>query len=519
MKKIYTLFLLFLFLPKVLLSVDCDECADFVDPILCDRDNRFESKTFMLTRPASHNMALREATWHDFIYNKKGDTLASYQLIALYQKSVRSDKTAKYFLFNCKSSLTVLGDDQLDFLPHDDDGNFLVDRVDRHRDVRAEWLGLPSDFMGAFSINPIQRQTGVILEYNQSVKKILKNELFGNWYFSVMLPIVVVENNMNICQFDIHNKKKGNERPRDIIEALNQKSWRYARINGKRSRVNLSMIRARLGSVFLSENNSQIAYYSELLIPTASEDEGKYIFDAISGYNGHLGIGTGVNFQFPITRDGGYYDVCFFTNLEAVFLIRHDQIRTFDLIDRPWSRYLLFNRKDGPPDEFVPGVNVLTQRVRVKPYSMIDFSVGWRIKTERVELEFGYNIWGHGNEKIECIKKFCDQWGIAGRRQKGDVKARSASLSTIYLQKATENEDIDQEDENFEFIPIEECELDLDSATSQSALNHRVHAAIGFEHKGNKIDGFFGAGGFFEFPQKNSALQLWGFWVKLGGSF
>ncbi len=34
-------------------------------------------------------------------------------------------------------------------------------------DIRAEWLGLPSDFKGSYTLNPEQRQFGIVLENHQ----------------------------------------------------------------------------------------------------------------------------------------------------------------------------------------------------------------------------------------------------------------------------------------------------------------------------------------------------------------
>lgn len=152
---------------------------------------------------------------------------------------------------------------------------------------------------------------------------------------------------------------------------------------------------------------------------------------------------------------------------------------------------------------------------------MVEFSTGFRLKSERFEGEIGYCIWGHGAERIECIEKFRKQWGIAGKSKEGDKFARSASLSTICCQAATdaENRVFGSDDGDPIFIPICESDLDLDSAACPGALNHIVHCAGGFIHEGESVDALVGLGIFYEIPQKNSALKTWGLWVKFGGSF
>src|SRR5207244_8999669 len=94
------------------------------------------------------------------------------------------------------------------------------------------------------------------------------------------------------------------------------------------------------------------------------------------------------------------------------------QLRTFDLVNKPWSRYMQYNRKNGPPNENIPGVNVLTLKTRVKPFGLFDFTMGMRVKTLHFEYELGYNIWGHAQEQLYLREEFISQcrpeFGIAG---------------------------------------------------------------------------------------------------------
>ena len=477
----------------------------------------------MMTRPVTHNIAGEQSLWHDFLYGKK-DGGGSFQVMTYYQQSIQDPETIRYFTFGHKLALKVRGD-------ADSDAKF--------RDIRAEWLGLPSDFRGTMSINPEQRQFACLVTYNQDLKKYLEYDFLKRFWIEVSLPIVAVENHMNFCQYDVFTDS--DLFPNDLISAFNQCRWEYQKINGKKSKLNLAPIRIRFGGAFMDDGNNQIVSYSAIFLPTGQEDYNNYLFEPLTDYNGHIGYGSGVNFQFVLNRENdNIYDVCFFLNLEAIFLIRNWHCRTFDLKclpfkdncpscrdycspceyqPRPWSRYLQFNCEGGIPEQNIPGVNILTRRVKVRPYSVFDFSTGFRLKSERWEFEIGYNIWGHGSERIECIKKFRNRWGIAGQKQEGDQFARSASLSTICQQRATDEELLPQDNENYRFIPICESDLDLDSAASQGALNHKIHIAGGVEYKGDCVDSFFGLGAYYDYAQKNSALKTWGVWGKLGGSF
>lgn len=177
---------------------------------------------------------------------------------------------------------------------------------------------------------------------------------------------------------------------------------------------------------------------------------------------------------------------------------------------------MLFTHKDSPPGTTVPGVNVLTQAVKTTPMGIFDFSTGWRLQIETVNIDLSYNLWGHGREKISLNEDCCTldftQYGIAG---KGTIishdkeVAASANQSTINQQAA----------DDLAFITINPLDIDLRSGASTGTLNQKVQIAIGTECKDKPIESFFGAGACFDFPYKNSALKTWSLWLKGGASF
>ena len=187
-----------------------------------------------------------------------------------------------------------------------------------------------------------------------------------------------------------------------------------------------------------------------------------------------------------------------------------------------------FNQINRGSDLKLHGVNVLNREMRVRPYSFVDFTVGLRTKVHSLEVEIGYGIWGHGDEKLELVCPFPEIYGIAGTPD-GD-EPRTASASTIGNQA---DNDKDSEDNNI-FVPIKTEDLCLlesvpgsrrsihhcpITAAARSSINHRVHLALCKHHVGTKRDATFGAGAFYEIPQRNSSLKLWGLWAKVAASF
>lgn len=457
------------------------------------------AQSFMFTRPVMHNLAMQQAIWHNHIYNKEGNLLASVQVVPFFQKTIcdtdHVNRAATYFLPDCKSSIFIAGDQVV---------------LTSTRDIRAEWLALPANFSGKLSLDPQQQQYGACIEYHQDIRKFLDKKFFKHFWLSIAIPFVVVKNDINIQQSDILNP--GTTTPTNILEAFNRASWKFSRINGGFKKSGLAEIRLKIGSALYAKNDFEVNLYQQLSIPTSSKQNATYMFSPYLGNNKHVGVGTGVNFQIPITRRDADAPMLFFLNIEHLYLFSNKQFRTFDLMSKALSRFLLLNSRDSTQVN-VPGVNVLTRRVKVKPDSFVDLSTGFRWKGDWFESELGYNLWAHGNERIRLLKTVCkdckeevvlEDFGIAGT-----AAGTSASGSTITTRAANDAA----------FVNIRDTDLDLTSAGAREAITHRIHGALGVSHRGERIDGFFNLGAFYEHPQNNAALRQWGAWGKIGISF
>lgn len=476
-----------------------------VNPLFGKRHKDEFSQTFMLTRPANQHMSMMQAAWHNFIHDKDGTYLGSLQIISFHLQSDKKEKTKRYFLPKGCGSVIVAGDDVTD--------EFFT------RDVRAEWLGLPSDFRGKLTINPRQKQTGFTIQYHQDIKKFSDSSFLSSMWASLSLPFIYVQNNFNPMQSEISDvAPQQTDGPKDLLEAFNQSTWNFGKFcPHTMSKFDAAELRIDLGTTFLDEDDTQLAYYSFLSIPLSGKQKPHHIFDAYVGYNGYAGFGSGVNIQFPLNKDRSHVAWCFFLDLEASWLFDRKQLRTFDLRDKPWSRFLPFNRKDGPTNQNIPGVNMLTLCVEVKPYGIADFSAGWRVKMGHFEFEASYGVWGHAEERVKLrddMKEFTclGEFGIAGEGSidnKGKDVAASSSHSTINCQA--------EDDDDFVLVTLDD--IDFQSGVGTSALNHKIQIAANMQRKDVPVETFFGIGTFVDFPQKNAALKVWGVWVKCGASF
>jgi len=494
------------------------------------------SQTYMMTRPIYQQVADEQSLWHNVVYYKQGAIRSALQMTAFYGNSSYLERSSYYFMPFCSNEAIVAGDD-----------------FDGLRDIRAEWLQLPSDFKGYLSMRPWQRQASVLLQYNQDLKKLFHITFLSDYWVEVYAPIVYMENDLNLRQTISHYPTctSNPNGPCTIYESFRNPNWFYLKICGKKRTVQLAEVRLRAGKAYIAKDGFELIYFSGLSIPTSKGLDPCYMFSPVTGFNGHLGMELGFFSQVLLSRDDHPYAFSLFVGLDSVFLFDREQYRTFDLIGKPWSRYLLFNQRHGPPNQNIPGVNVMTRKVKVHPYNVIDFACGGRIKTRCYEWEIGYGLWGHGKEKIEftrqcyderfgcksccmfegctqcaqgntsmcrpCHRNLCEctesEFGIAGNGPldpEADLwEASTACRSTIGFRAANDAA----------FEGIKDSDYDLYSGAARSAVVNQVYASVGRLWDEGEIEGFMGAGFFVDLPLKNSALEMWGFWLKGGANF
>lgn len=508
-------------------NLHCALLLVLIPSTLAARGHKDFGKLFMFTWPAAFHIATQQALWHNFIYDKHGTYGITAQATPVYQQSRSSDAARRYFLPFGKTLISVFGDD------------FIEEKC--RRDIRAEWLGLPANFQGEFTINPLQRQTGLILEFNKDLHHWIHSELCEGMWLDVELPFIQMESDINLCQFNVspaptHCPPQGNcggqyYPPQDIIQAMNQPAWRYAKMGPKQSEFQLGEIKIRIGRAYAHENKNQFVYYLGATIPTAKKASPEHIFSPFVSNNGHFGFVGGINLQCALNRHIDRYAFCFFSNLETALLLRNHQIRTFDLKGKPWSRYLQFVKKNGIPGELIPGVNVLTFHATVWPYNLVDATVGLRIQGKSFEIEAAYDIWGHCQERVHLhdfdtpkqlyrnsetddfdVRFICD-FGIAGTGVISEPgmpdKPRTASLSNISIQAPDDPI----------FIGIQPSDIDYDSGVAQAAITQALHLSIGAQRHGPGTEWFFNLGLFTAYPHRDGDLSRWGVWGKVGASF
>ena len=174
------------------------------------------------------------------------------------------------------------------------------------------------------------------------------------------------------------------------------------------------------------------------ILPTGSKPHGQFLFEPIVGNGRHpeIGIGflaQGIVWERPLTDEqcSGYID----------FSVSHlwpaCQRRTFDIKNRPLSRYMLAAQLDSPnvdnltgnsegnllkaPSVFgqllVPIANITTLKIESKVNAQIEGTLLFSYDHAAWTFTIGYNFFWQSREKIylkESLKGGNDRWVIKG---------------------------------------------------------------------------------------------------------
>ncbi|NBV40981.1 hypothetical protein EBR77_04005 [bacterium] len=474
----------------------------------CLSIDNVSSHTFMFTKPVTNTIPMEQGGWAHIVYNKQKNGSA-LQFYGFYQQSFPADKIEQYFAIEKKSSISIKTGPNNGANPAP--GLQSYNQFSPNRDMLAQWFAwntpslatqLTTNFDEFYSYNPSQKQYGLCLEYNHDIGKIFTIALFQNMNLGVTAPFIFVENDLNY---------KG---PQSVLTMLSKDDQSFQKIStSSNSTQSIAYIQPYIGTRYMSEDDIIVCTKTFLVIPTSSAVSNNYIFNPQLGYNGHLGLGSMLTFQFPLVKASpdAASRICLFLNLENKFLFENTQKRTLDLRNKPYSRYLPLY--DVYTNSTVWALDALTKDCTVAPANLINFNTGIRLRLNDSTAEIGYELWGRRQEQISFDDKNMwteNRYGIAHIDATGVITPQTtAHDSTINYVGAADASP----------VYIKKTDLDFNSAGSSSVITHRVYASAHFAHRGETFYYFATFSAFLEAVQNNGALNNWGGWAKFGLSF
>jgi hypothetical protein len=521
--------------------------------------NDFTNQSFFFPRPIYDSVEIDLAHWYNTMFHKQKNGFAT-QVIGIYGQSYDNLFGPAYFLFDFKNQITISAGTASIFTPltasstavqsgstttttSSSTSTFVVKNgqvgqinvPSANRDVLGQWVGINSDQNLHLTLNPQQQQGCIFFEVSQDVNRILDNPIFENWFVNFSMPITWIKNNLGVA---------GDQA---AIDAFSQRAFKYVKMSpGDMTSAQISQATISLGTRYMSEGDIQIMTTSGVIIPLSEQPCGGSLFEPIQGFNSHFAFDFLVHFQFPIIQmEHNPSRILFFLDLHNNFLSRNHQLRTYDIKNKPFSRYMKFY--DSYTNEIVPAMNALTIRSRVEPYNIVNFATGFRFAHHSCFGEIGYELWAHGNERVtpepvitHQIGWWDDQrYGIAFINTDGELAKINPETGNVVA--LNPNEELGQTashstinyvatpDGFYECCPspsftaenkyLNITDLSIYTPASRSTITHRGFFSVGLGHDGKRRNYFVNLGAFIEAPQNNAALNLWGGWLKAGLTF
>lgn len=295
--------------------------------------------------------------------------------------------------------------------------NFIVDF--------AAYVGLDEWLCGLyFWVHAPLVMTRWDLNFREEVNNDLALQGYPAGYFS---PVAIPANNL-VAQAqdflsDLDVPTLAAELPFEPLE--------FARLEQARQhKTALAEIQIALGYNFVLTDCYYLGLNFRVYAPTGNRPKGQFVFEPIVGNGKHWEVGAGfmAGYMFWRSEDDesslGFYAVGNFTHL-----CRTTQTRTFDLIGKPNSRYMLAERLGTPvsnlfaapqqgnianisqPDaqfktgntplySYTPVANLTTIPVHVSSPIQVDITALFDYSACGLSVDVGYNFWARACEKI-----------------------------------------------------------------------------------------------------------------------
>ena len=320
-----------------------------------------------------------------------------------------------------------------------------------------------------------------------------------------------------------------------VAAAFRQPSWCFGRIDSSEgsasdsTKTRIGDITLRLGYETVKKEDYYLDSFVGCIIPTGNTPKAINIFEPVVGQNHHWGIVLGNNAGIELwkscTCDSIIYGKADFS---ITYLFSRNERRSFDLKYKPWSRYMQFYRNvaqaqaaalsvDPAYQLFLhtPGIDILTQDLRIKPGFYRTLNVAVVIEQPCIEVELGYNFFAR---QAECVNLACPfpagtalkaiDFG-AGQTGRFQTINNNFGANCLATPVASFSENI-----------ITTADLDLESAAHPAMLAHTVYASAAhrfYIHDNYPL--FVALGGSYEFSPDNTGMNRWMAWGKFTFAF
>lgn len=452
--------------------------------------------SFFRARPFSQDLALELSLqqWDMYYHGKIGQPEGhhlSLQITPFFYQSTDRRQLSTYFL------------------PHGK-GNMIIAQ-NNASDISSAWVNLlhtlDNPYNSTVTLRPFRRAIGGCfkgyLDFGQWIST--RYGWLASTWASVYLPVANVHHRMNLAEVQ-HGGIGQVAGFEDAAEAFNNPAWKFGKISPTTlKKTHVDDLQVKLGWNMLHDETRYYGIYVVGFAPTGMTSKAEYVFEPLVG-TGHAGIGFGLNESIMLAnmQSSALYLMGEFRY--AYFLARNE-IRSFDLCNGDWSRYLLV-ADPAKTNVTLPGINSFTKSVNVTPGSTVELWVALHAHFCHYDVELGYDFWWRQEEKL-CTP--CCPLTVGIFDYPGCCTRTSASTAKIC--QAIRGTSAPTSDEVF--TPVNVSQLSARSARTPAAATNKLYAAVsGSFETCNGLPAMLGLGGMYEFGSPTTALTQFGVWLK-----
>jgi hypothetical protein len=511
----------------------------------CVQADDVTGHTFYLIRPPFWSSSPEKVSlFRDAPYARCDGWGSAFQIVPFGGRSTKANGLNKFFTFGGLSELQVLEDNtgaQTD--PATNPGLRTVNPA--HFNIYTAERNANKPFQSTISFSPQHTYWGVGLTYQHH---------FGcdkKWWWEISMPVMYVNNNMHLKEvveqmgvaFDDSTSlgaSRNAARNVDMTEAFKGlkpisttsngvsaagKGWNYGKIDGAHKKWGVADIELKLGEDLVNEETCHMGGYVGLMLPTGNKSKAVNVFEPMIG-RGQFGFMLGLAAGFEVWS-GCDSTIRWELDGTSRYLLSNTQVRTFDLQGKPWSRYMIMfaNQAEaasvgtvapyvGRANGFTEGINILTQKVRVKPRFEYNVNSAFVYDYCRFQGELGYNFYARQSESIKLKTPWVEGPALVSLDASGDIPANTINRAITIGENFT-NAGVVTTAATYSTLLIKEQDLDLQSAAAPAALTNTIYASLAYV-----ADDWccypmrFGLGGSYEFSGDNSGLSRWMVWGK-----
>ncbi|MCX5922811.1 MAG: hypothetical protein NTX86_05810 [Candidatus Dependentiae bacterium] len=453
------------------------------------------------------------------------------EIVGFGGRTTKPSQLASYFLPQCKRTLEARG--------------IITDANDKNTDLDVQNFNIftvDRDFASTLTFKAQQSVGGVGFHYKQGFA--FNDDHSTWWYGELSTSVQHVHNRMTLCE-TVTNSGGGADLERapnavaNMTEAFRQDAWCFGKIDDCKNmtKTALADIEAKLGIEWMYNDTCKIGSYAGLIIPTGNKAKAIYVFEPIVGNGKHWGLmwGNDTMFEFWNNCDETLH-AYFALATNAQYLFRNHQVRSFDLKNKPWSRYqetylsfdqaqeanVLCNRSTtnatSGPLLATPGINIFTQEVKVTPGYSFNITTALVVRRDcGFEGELGFNFFARQAECVKLANSWCISPALKAANGCGDVNPIRDITGNHLLE---EGGTLDFSQDNYNYSILTASDLDLGSAATPRILSYTIHGALGYRFDDMRFPIHASLGGSYEFGQRDFAVaDRWTIFGKVGMAF